>query len=104
MTSLNSFINKYFVSTAIINGAFKLSEVYNCKVKRNKGVITDMLLIEKVAIVSAHTIAGPYTFPLSIYSNLHKLELKIRNKDEKDYYDISETNNKEFIDYLFKIW
>lgn len=96
-------IHKYIISSMFINGAFKLSEVYNCKVTRYFGLVDDMLLTEKLLIVSAHTLAGPYILPFSIYNNLHKLELKIRNKNETHYYGFSKTD-KYFHDYLFKIW
>jgi hypothetical protein len=102
MGSLSLF-EKYIFSSSILNGLFKLSEVYNCKVKRDEtnNKITKMLVVEKIAIVSFHTIIGFYIFPFSLYNNLGKLELKLRNEKGTDYNFENCKENKTLPEYFY---
>ena len=63
-----------------INGLFKC---YNYKE-------TDMLLTQKIAIISAHTIAGPYILPFTLYNNLWLIKHNAKNIN--NYYP---ENNKK---------
>ena len=102
MGSLSLF-EKYIFSSSILNGLFKFSEVYNCKVKRDEtnNKITKMLVVEKIAIVSFHTIIGFYIFPFSLYNNLGKLELKLSNEKGTDYNFENCKENKTLPEYFY---
>ena len=101
-----NFFQKYSIIAMGINGLFKCYDTYNAKVKRYNYKETDMLFAEKIAIISAHTIAGPYILPFTLYNNLCLIELYAKNKDVNNYYpyymDYINKNNK-LIDYLFRI-
>ena len=101
-----NFFQKYTISAMGLNGLFKTIHTYNAKVTRDNNEETDMLLIEKVAIISIHTIIGPYILPFTLYNNLCLIELYAKNKDVNNYYpyymDYINKNNK-LIDYLFRI-
>ena len=98
-----NFLNKYFISAMGINGLFKCYDTYNAKVTRDNNEETDMLLIEKFAIISAHTIAGPYILPFSLYNNLWLIEFNAKNKDVNEYYPEINKRDNRFADHLFRI-
>ena len=96
-----NFLNKYFISAMGINGLFKCYDTYNAKVKRYNYKETDMLFAEKIAIISAHTIAGPYILPFTLYNNLWLIEHNAKNIN--NYYPENNKKNNTIYDYLFRI-
>ena len=99
MSAKLSLLNKYFLSSMILNGICKSFDIYDAKVKRVNNEKTNLLLAEKITIISIHTLAGGYFLPFRLYDNLNKLELKLRNEDYNKYYSynpdyISETKRK----------
>ena len=96
-----NFLNKYFISAMGINGLFKCYDTYNAKVTRDNNEETDMLLIEKFAIISAHTIAGPYILPFTLYNNLWLIKHNAKNIN--NYYPENNKKNNTIYDYLFRI-
>ena len=97
-----NFFQKYSIIAMGINGLFKCYDTYNAKVKRNNYKETDMLFAEKIAIISAHTIGGPYILPASIYNKICLLEVYAKNKNIDDYYPENNRDNTIY-SYMFRI-
>jgi hypothetical protein len=86
MSAKLSLLNKYMLSSMILNGICKSVDIYDAKVKRANNEKTNLLLAEKITIISIHTLAGGYLLPFRLYDNINKLELKLRNEEYNKYY------------------
>ena len=104
MAAKLGFFNKYLFSSMFLNGLFKSYDIYDAKVKRVNNETTNLLMAEKITIVSIHTLAGPYILPFRVYDLINRMELKLRGENYYKYYSVNYLNDysgkKESIDYI----
>lgn len=90
--------NNYIITSMLCNSFFKFIDTWNAKVIRKNDKKTDILLGEKIMIISFAGLIGPYFLPYNFIKNIDKMQLYIQNKKSNDY-DIYE---KQIIsDYYF---
>lgn len=99
-TKLN-FFNKYMFSSMILNGLYKSYDLYNAKIVRLNNQKTNLLLTEKITIISIHTIYGPFVLPFRVFDIINKIEIKLRGENEY-VYDLNKyEGNKTLFNYIF---
>lgn len=90
---MDRILYKYFFGSMGLNGMSKMIEVWNAKVKRYDethlsptGYIeNDMLLGEKVGVITLNVIMGPLKLPYTVIDNLNKIDIMMRNENLEDY-------------------
>ena len=87
MAAKLGFINKYLISSMFLNGLYKSCQLYDAKIVRLNNEKTNLLLTEKITIVSIHTLFGSYIFPFRVFDIINKIEIKLRG-EKLDKYDL----------------
>jgi len=97
---------KYIFFSAGFNGLYGLYKTYNADVIRynenNRKIINKMLIGEKIPVVLAHIISGPFHCPFNMLNIVNYLEIKYRN-DDLNIYDINIKKPKELYKYYFDL-
>lgn len=81
---------RYIFGSMGLNGMSKMFEVWDARVKRYDYTLSgyienDMLLGEKVGVITFNIIAGPIKLPYTIIDNLNKIDIIMRNENPEEY-------------------
>ena len=87
MAAKLGFINKYLISSMFLNGLYKSCQLYDAKIVRLNNEKTNLLLTEKITIVSIHTLFGSYILPFRVFDIINKIEITLRG-EKLDKYDL----------------
>lgn len=77
---MSKFFSNYIISSMLGNSFFKFIDTWNAKVIRKNDKKTDILLGEKIMIISFAGLIGPYFLPYNIITNIDKLQFYIQGK------------------------
>ena len=82
---MSKLFSNYFVASMVGNSFLKITDLWNAKVKRDNNKTTNILLGEKILIISFAGLIGPYIFPYTFIRKIDKTQLYIQGKDYNDY-------------------
>lgn len=90
---MERLVYRYIFGSMGLNGISKMFEVWDAKVKRydcahkspSGYVENDMLLGEKVGVITLNIITGPFKLPHTIIDNLNKIDIMMKKKNPEDY-------------------
>lgn len=82
---MSKLFANYIITSMLGNSFIRFTDIWNAKVERKNNKITDILLGEKIMIISFACLTGPYYLPFSIMKKIDKTQLYIQNKDTNDY-------------------
>ncbi len=90
---MNRMVATYIFGSMGLNGMSKMIEVWDAKVKRydytqksaSGYVENDMLIGEKLSIITFNVITGPIKLPYTIIDNLNKLDILMKNENPEAY-------------------
>lgn len=94
------FLMRYLYGSMMISCIDATTSVWNAKIERytSKGkVINDMLIGEKLLVVSLNTLLGVWNAPVIIFDTMNKLHIKAKGHEYEDY---GYSEKKSLFDYV----
>ena len=82
---MSKIFANYMVASMIGNSFLKFIETWNAKVERKNKKITNILLGEKIMIISFAGLIGPYILPYNFIKHIDKTQIYVQGKDYNDY-------------------
>jgi hypothetical protein len=92
---------KYVFSSMALNGLYKSFDLYDAKILRSNNEKTNLLITEKLTIVTIHSLFGPYIFPYRVFDILNKIELKLRGENSYKYDLNKYEKHQTFYNHIF---